>query len=209
MDIMNCPSLRQSEQDWQDLAEKTAHGVHLNNQLAAIISGNKETAKQSRIENLLEIRDNIVSLTDRVHEIDQRTRILRKVDEHLEALKRSRDDNPNLSAPLDAAHLRAEWEGYFHLLTDTPPLQLNSRVLRTVNMHLRELQSDNDVVEAVGEGMRNAHADICPFLNAPLTDPFFSRCCDHRYSESGLLMTFNQTHPQNTVAWNSISDLPR
>lgn len=110
------------------------------------------------------------------------------MDDQLTAIDASRDETHDNTAFFDSLSIRAEFNAYMQSVPPTPPLSHHGHILRTVNLHLRELESSDDIVEtAVGTSIVN-HGDCYPFLNSALQHPYFSRCCDHRYSAVGLLM---------------------
>lgn len=104
------PSLRQSEHEheWVELAQKAAQGVRFCNAIAQMVNGNENQARDSRIEKIQELRDKIITLINRVHEIDQRVCVLRKLDAHVTAFDESRNEVNVKTASFDRAFIRRD-----------------------------------------------------------------------------------------------------
>lgn len=174
-----------------------------------MIAANGDATKQSRIAKLEQLRDYITSWTDRIHGADQRVCVLRRMHEEVAYVyaRRDRDDETG-STSSRVAEVKAQFQIHLESIPDMVLLSNNSRVLRFINTHLRALMSDDDITECIETDSETTRGERCPILKTPYVDPFFSRSCDHRHSESGLLQSFNQCHGEAGRMWAVLSDIP-
>lgn len=80
-------ALRKSEKDWVDLGNNSAQNARMCIRLAGIIAANEDNTTTSRIDKLKCIRDNIISLTNRIYDAEQRVLLLRQLDAQTSALQ--------------------------------------------------------------------------------------------------------------------------
>lgn len=171
-----------------------------------MIACNEDQTTESRIAKTTELRDKILTLKDRVNQSDKRIIVFRKLDAQLTALEESQNESTH---SFDSDFIRAEFQDYLQSIPPPMPLSSQCSILHDVNILLRTLQSNEDIVEeATGASVRT-RIDRCPFLNATLEVPNFSRCCPHRYYAKGLLNAFNQSHQPRVRDWKDIPDIPR
>lgn len=100
---------------------------------------------EQRISRLGAIRYGVIGLTVREYDVDLRTRALRIMYYKFSTLIASREEHGEASAPFDAAFIKAEFKSFIESLPCTPLLATNSYILRTMNSHLRSLQSADEL----------------------------------------------------------------
>lgn len=113
-----------------------------------------------------------------------------------------------ITTSFDSDIVKKEFQAILQSPPPRPPLSMQCSVLHEVNIHLRSLQLNDDIFEQTEGDSGRTRANRCPFLNAPLQQPYFNRTCAHRYSAEGLLMAFNQAQENGNTNWDFISEIP-